>query len=136
MTPAGLNILLAVQPVDMRRSFDGLKVVVRDQLQRDPKAERAMFVFLNRDQSMAKILWRDASGWCLLAKRLDERIFELPAQIPTGTASIGVDARTLAALLDGTQKPGKETRRDIANAARKAAQKEQNKNKIGNPSLD
>jgi len=37
-----------------------------------------MFVFLNKRRDMVKMLWRDATGWCLLAKRLERRLIELP----------------------------------------------------------
>jgi transposase len=40
MTPKGMAVLLAVQPVDMRRSFDGLARCVQEQLGRDAHRAR------------------------------------------------------------------------------------------------
>jgi transposase len=84
MTPKGMTVLLAVQPVDMRRSFDGLARCVQEQLGRDARTERAMFVFVNKRRDLLKLLWRDATGWCLLAKRLDKNVVALPDHIPKG----------------------------------------------------
>ena len=72
MTPAGMSVLLAIEPVDMRRSFDGLARTVQEQLGRDAAGERLMFLFVNRRRDILKPLWRDATGWCLRCKRLDE----------------------------------------------------------------
>ena len=95
MTPKAMVVLLAVQPVDMRRSFDGLARAVQEQLGRDALTERAMFVFVNRRRALLKLLWRDATGWCLLAKRLDKHVVALPHDIPKGASSIAVDAAIL-----------------------------------------
>jgi transposase len=123
MTPAGMSVLLAVEPVDMRLSFDGLALWVETRLGRDAKLAGAMYVFVNRRRDMAKVLWRDSTGWCLLSKRLDERTVALPASIPEGASSITIDSRTLAALLDGVVRQRSETARSIARAARVAVEK-------------
>jgi transposase len=80
MTPAGMAVLLAVEPVDMRRSFDGLALWVKTSLGREA-GPGTLYVFVNRRRDMAKVLWRDGTGWCLLAKRLDERTVAFPANI-------------------------------------------------------
>lgn len=125
MTPSGLTVLLAVEPVDMRRSFEGLALWVREKLGREPRTTNTMFVFVNRRRDMMKVLWRDATGWCLLAKRLDEREVALPREIPEAASSVTIDSRTLAALLDGVVRtPARthgETDRDVARASRLAA---------------
>lgn len=121
MTPSGLTVLLAVEPVDMRRSFEGLALWVKEKLGREPRTTNTMFVFVNRRRDMMKVLWRDATGWCLLAKRLDEREVVLPREIPEGTSSVTIDSRTLAALLDGVVRTHRETGRDVARASRAAA---------------
>jgi transposase len=123
MTPEGMTVLLAVEPADMRRSFDGLTLWVQTHLGRDAKATGTMYVFVNRRRDMAKVLWRDGTGWCLLSKRLDERTVALPANIPEGASSVTVDARTLAALLDGVVRRRSETAKSIARAARDAVEK-------------
>lgn len=123
MTPNGLTVLLAVEPVDMRRSFAGLGQWVRERLGQEPSGANVMFVFVNRGKNMVKALWRDSTGWCLLAKRLDEREVTFPCSIPEGAASVAIDSRALVALLDGAMRTRRrrETGRDVAHAARAAA---------------
>ena len=121
MIPSNITVLLAVEPVDMRRSFDGLARAVEERLGLKPESERKMFVFVNRRRDMMKLLWRDASGWCLLAKRLDEREVPLPRDIAAGARSVQVDGRTLAAMLDGVLRRRNETARTVAHDARAAA---------------
>ena len=101
MTPTGLTFYLAIEPIDMRRSFDGLAALALSRLGRDIRAERAMIVFVNRRRDTLKLLWCDATGVCILGKRLEKREVSLPSSIPAGAHSIIVDARALAALLDG-----------------------------------
>ena len=80
-----------------------------------------MYVFVNRRRDMVKMLWRDATGWCLLSKRFDEREAALPTEVPAGASSIAIDGKTLAALLDGVVRRRAETPRDIAREGRAAA---------------
>ena len=119
MIPKAMRILLCAEPVDMRRSFDGLAAMVVEKLDEDPTVESAMFVFINTRRSRAKILWRDATGFCLLYKRLDARVFALP-EMTEGATTVSLDARALATLLDGVveEGPPPSTNRDLARAAR------------------
>lgn len=126
MTPAGMRVLLAVEPVDMRRSFGGLSLWVKTHLGIEANTRGTMYVFVNRRRDMAKVLWRDETGWCLLSKRLDEREVALPADIPEGASSITVDSRTLAALLDGIVRRRSDTAKSIARAARFAVENARN----------
>lgn len=120
MTPNGLAVMLCATPVDLRASFDGLAQVVMERLGADAKTARAMYVFVNRRRDMAKVLWRDGTGWCLLAKRLDTRLIETPSNDSTQT-SLVIDARTLALLLDGVECK-KQTTRDVVREARAAVE--------------
>jgi transposase len=134
MTPVGLTVLLAVEPVDMRRSFDGLGRWVRERLGQEPEGAKVMFVFVNRRRDMVKALWRDSTGWCLLAKRLDDREVTFPCDVPDGAASIAIDSRALVALLDGKkhERRPRDSRRDIARAARAAAEAAMSSNSTKN----
>lgn len=115
MIPGGLKILLAVEPIDMRRSIDGLVAAVAERLKKDAAADRALYVFANLRRDRVKVLWRDATGWCLLYKRLEGARATLP-EVPEGAVSISVDARVLASILDGTKKHP--TVREIVREAR------------------
>jgi transposase len=48
-----------------------------------------------------KILYADATGTCVYAKRLDRGVFRLPAARVEGARHVEVDDATLEALLDG-----------------------------------
>jgi hypothetical protein len=60
-----------------------------------------MFVFVNRRRDLLMLSWRDATGWCLLAKRLEIHAVAFPHDIPEGASSSAGDAAIVAALLDG-----------------------------------
>jgi transposase len=69
-----IRVHLYGQPCDMRRSFDGLQVLVRHGLQRDPQ-DGSLYVFVNRRASQLKCLYFDRSGFCVWAKRLESGRF-------------------------------------------------------------
>ncbi len=62
------------QPVDMRKSFDGLYALTRHALGLDPLSG-ALFVFINRRGSQVKVLYWDRSGFCIWGKRLERGCF-------------------------------------------------------------
>lgn len=93
-----VRVFLAVEPVDMRGSFRALAGHVR-RLGLDPVAGY-LVVFLSKDRRLAKVLWFDGSGWCILAKRLERGTFELPRH-GEGTRQVAIDTAVLGALLEG-----------------------------------
>lgn len=72
-----LKICLAIEPRDMRKSFDGLAAIVRNELKEEP-ASRQLFVFSNRQRNRVKILYWDGTGFWVLAKRLERGRFSWP----------------------------------------------------------
>ena len=58
------------RPVDMRKSYDGLYALTRQELGQDPLSGR-LFVFINRRATQMKVLYWDRTGFCLWAKRLE-----------------------------------------------------------------
>lgn len=56
-----LKICLAIEPRDMRKSFDGLAAIVRTEFKQEP-ASRQLFVFSNRQRNRVKILYWDGTG--------------------------------------------------------------------------
>jgi transposase len=67
------------EPVDMRKSFDTLSVIVREHVKHDV-LEGALYVFVGRDRRRAKVLYWDGTGLCVLAKRLEKGRFSAPWQ--------------------------------------------------------
>ena len=94
MIPSDVRIFVCTEPVDMRKSFDGLTGAARELLRRDPD-QGGLFVFVNRRSNRLKVLWLDGLGYCLLYKRLHRAVFRLPE----GRARI--DGRDLGRLLAG-----------------------------------
>ncbi len=95
LTPT-VRVFVAAEPIDMRGTFDALAGAVR-RLSLDP-LDGHLYVFLNRRWRLAKVLWFDRSGYCVLAKRLERGTFQLP-EVPIGASQVQVDAATLASLL-------------------------------------
>lgn len=64
------RVFVALQPVDMRQSFNGLYARVQSVLQQEPTSGH-WFVFTNKRHNRVKILCHDGSGLCIYMKRLD-----------------------------------------------------------------
>lgn len=62
------------RPVDMRKSYDGLYALTRQELGQDPLSGR-LFVFINRRATQIKVLYWDRTGFCVWAKRLEQGRF-------------------------------------------------------------
>jgi len=70
-------VYLATQYVDMRKSIDGLAVLVNEQLEGNPLSGH-LFVFYNRSKDKIKILYWERNGFCLWYKRLEKHHFHIP----------------------------------------------------------
>lgn len=103
MLPATVRIFVCTEPQDMRRSFDGLALATRQLLGEDPEGG-ALFVFVGKSKTRAKVLWFERNGYCLLYKRLHRAVFVVPAAKHDGRPSVQIDANGLAALLGGVPK--------------------------------
>ena len=55
--------------VDLRKSYNSLSALVVRDLNMNPESGDG-FIFVNRRKTLAKLLWWDRTGWCLLLKRL------------------------------------------------------------------
>jgi len=71
------KIYIAVEAVDMRKGFDGLYGLVRDELKHDPLSGH-LFLFSNRGRTRLKALVWDGSGLWVCAKRLEKGTFRWP----------------------------------------------------------
>ena len=69
-----IRVHLYGQPVDMRRSFDGLYALTRQQLKQDPLSGD-LFVFISRRAIQVQILFFDRTGFCVWTKRLERGTF-------------------------------------------------------------
>lgn len=107
--PKSVRIHLAVEPVDMRRSFDGLSNVARQTIKVDPLSGH-LFVFFNRTRHLVKVLWWDGGGFCIFAKRLERGRFRLPVELRNGDPAMSMDPVELALILDGIDLTGAKRR--------------------------
>ncbi len=69
-----VRVHLFGRPTDMRKSFDGLYALTRNELKQDPLSGH-LFVFVNRRGTQMKVLYFDRSGFCVWAKRLERGCF-------------------------------------------------------------
>ena len=92
------RVLAYSQPVDLRKSINGLVGVVKSLLEEDPLSG-SVFVFLNRRGNYLKLVFWDRTGWCLVAKRLEHGRFRLP----TESRKQELSAQVFQLLLDGIE---------------------------------
>ena len=95
------RVFVALEPVDMRKGFDGLHGLVAHQLQEDPRSGH-LFVFTNTQRTRLKILHWDGTGLWVCAKRLEKGRFSWPSppQDLQG-GKVRLTAAGLAMLLGG-----------------------------------
>ena len=119
MLPTSTRIFVCTQPVDMRRSFDGLAACARDVLLHDPQSG-ALFLFTGKRATTLKALWWDKTGYCILYKRLSRGVFRMPAAV-AGATSVLIDPQELALILEGIELPSKKLK--VKAAARESRRK-------------
>jgi len=107
--PAGVRVYLAVEPHDMRKSFNGLSAIARELVSRGLE-DGAMFAFTNKRKNRLKILYYDRTGVCVLTKRLETGTFSWPSAPSTGSSSLSLAPEALQLLLDGIDLRGAEMR--------------------------
>ena len=105
MIPAALAVFVCTVAVDLRASFDRLAALAREHVGRDPLTEVALYFFLNRARTHAKILWWDPSGWCLLYKRLERGTFRIPDVLEPDAKHVAIGRAELALILEGIDLP-------------------------------
>jgi transposase len=92
------RVFLAAGATDMRKSIDGLSVLVVDVLQRDPLSSH-LFVFCNRLRDKIKILYWHNNGFWLFYRRLERQRFWWPNA--RESLAIEISERELSWLLEG-----------------------------------
>ncbi len=105
--PGTWKIYLAVEPVDMRKQYDGLWAQAEQHLGEDPRLG-ALFVFTNKDRNRIKMLYWDTTGVWVLAKRLEKGRFTWPQRTDAKKLSMTSEALTMLVggidLKNGCQK--------------------------------
>lgn len=83
-----------LEPIDMRKSIDGLAAIVELELELSPFSS-TLFVFCNRTRDKVKLLYWERNGFVLWYKRLEKQRFRWPKQLAQ------LSSEQLSWLLDG-----------------------------------
>ena len=94
---ANRQVYLACGSTDLRRSIDGLAVLVKEAFSLDPFSQ-CLFVFCNRKRDKLKILQWEHNGFWLHYRRLERGKFKWPAD--RGDV-VSINYREFRWLLDG-----------------------------------
>jgi transposase len=97
--PRATRILLAAEPVDLRKSIDGLAAIVRTAWKEDVFSGH-LFLFVGRRRDRVKVLTWESGRFGLYYTRLERGRFRLPST-PDGALGVSMDGTQLAMLLDG-----------------------------------
>lgn len=100
MIPAGVEIYLALEPIDLRAGFNRLSGIALEQLGYDPRGG-ALFVFVGKRRTALKVLYYDGTGVCLFYKRLDKGRFRQHEPRRPDDTHLELSEVELDALLDG-----------------------------------
>jgi transposase len=98
--PPTVRVYLAVEPLDLRKNFDGLAAATREVIEQDPLSGH-LFVFLNRRGDRVKVLMWDRNGFCLLYKRLERGVFRIPRPALDGAGHVELEAAEFGLMLEG-----------------------------------
>lgn len=109
-----VQVYLARDSIDMRKSIDGLAAIVQESFLLDPFSS-SLFVFCNKSKNKIKVLQWEDNGFWLYYKRLEKGTFNWPKDNKTST--IKVEMRTFGWLLDGLPLNQKEALGKIASKA-------------------
>lgn len=100
MIPAGTQVYVALEPVDMRLGFERLSGIVRERIGYEPRSG-ALFVFFGRRRQTVKVVFADGTGICIFHKRLDQGVFAAIDPPREGARYVAIDDAAFEALLDG-----------------------------------
>lgn len=96
LTLPNAKIFLCKDPINMRKSFEGLSGIV-EQLFPGELLSGSLFVFLNRQRNCLKALFWDRDGFAIWYKRLERGSFV------RNTQNNSLDRREFLMLLEGIE---------------------------------
>lgn len=77
MFASASKVYIALGTTDMRKSINGLSLLVADQFDLDVFSGN-LFAFCNRRRDLIKILYWADNGFCIWMKRLEKDVFRWP----------------------------------------------------------
>ena len=102
LVPRSVRVYFATQPMNLRKSFEGLSNEIRHALGYDPLSGH-VFVFLNRRRNQVKLIVWTRGGFTIVHKRLERGTFTFPTRVTEGAKSVAIDVHELAMLLEGIE---------------------------------
>jgi transposase len=94
----GLKVYISTEPIDARKSIDGLCAQVVEVFKSNPQSGN-LFLFFNKAKDKVKILWWDNNGFIMHYKRLEKRRFVIPKLL--GLQQLEITETQLHGLLAG-----------------------------------
>lgn len=91
-----LQVYLYAEPTDMRKSMNGLSILVEQEMDLAPMSN-ALFVFCNKGRDKIKLLCWERNGFIVWYKRLEKQRFKWPALEET----LSLTGEELNWILDG-----------------------------------
>lgn len=102
MLAADVRVFFYLAPCDMRKQMDGLSILVREAMKREPE-NGELYLFRNRNRNFIKILFYDHGGYCLFAKRLSKGCFRIELASDGDEVQASLSSEELAQLLSSAQ---------------------------------
>jgi len=102
-----MRVWAYTSPVDMRKSYEGLAAIVRNELRRDIMMGE-LYLFTNARRSRAKVLHFDGTGLGLYMKRLDKGVFAKLWR-EDGDNALAMSVSELALFIEGAQCVGRQS---------------------------
>lgn len=93
------KFVLYIQPTDMRKSFDSLSGLIKNELGQSPRNGH-VFIFINKGRDKVKLLRWEGFGYTMYYKRLESGTYELP-EYDRSVGSISLSYTQLVMLIDG-----------------------------------
>ena len=85
----------------MRKGFDGLCGLVRNELDQNPLSGD-VYIFINRRRNQIKLLSWESGGLAIYSKRLEQGTYELP-DVKNPTDNLEINSASLGFILEGIQ---------------------------------
>jgi transposase len=106
---SSLSYYLYPLPVDMRKSFYTLSGIVTNSMEQNVQ-DGGVFIFINRHQSIMKILHMEYAGMVIYYKKLESGRFKLPGfdEPPT---SLTINWQDLVTLIQSVKPTAKRLKR-------------------------
>jgi len=102
LLPASVRVFVAIEPTNLRYSFEGLSNLVRSKLAEDPLSGH-LFVFINRRRNQVKLLLWTRGGFTILHKRLERGTFAFVKRDDSTSSRTELDVHELAMMLEGIE---------------------------------